>query len=535
MFAGLHRVQRLQNVANTPLAHGGNDILIGPLSARPAYDLVVRPLEALGYRFDDDNLVWRLLAYTNMQPGLIQLVCDQLVTHMKSRPVYKGEPLIIINADDVDAVTQHPNTKSAIADKLRLTIDLEVRYRVIALTVAIMCMDDQFRERYTAADIRLHCEDYWQDGFTDLNTPEFAAHLDELIGLGVLKKDADSRYSMRSPNIVTMLGTRDQLETVLTEGEFELEPEYNPRSTRRPVEARGTTHRSPLSEHQLSELLPIRNRHESHNFVVIGSRALGIEWVRPTLVTVAAERLAEIDVIDGTAVDVHTQIAQFTFTGGGTKRPNILVIDATNCEPEQARTVAESVQRLRRRNQGHLIVVYDTSGVDAASSFLELQMVVPTSVWALEKWSGDGIRSWHDNPFRNEPSDRRQLLEATGGWPELVDRAVADAERGVGRTQVCRRLSGFPDSESMAEQFLDTAGVGPHTRMLLSRWAAYNLDTYEPLADIADILERDPEEVRAILTDLRLLGVVNERDGTYLLDPVITRAFAAVRTATPVG
>ena len=65
VFAGLHKVQRLQNVANTPLAHGGRDVLIGPLAAKPAYNLVLKPMEALGYRFDNPEAVWRLLAFTN--------------------------------------------------------------------------------------------------------------------------------------------------------------------------------------------------------------------------------------------------------------------------------------------------------------------------------------------------------------------------------------------------------------------------------------------------------------------------------------
>lgn len=528
VFAGLHRVQRLQNVANTPLAHGGSDILIGPLTGRPAYDLVVRPLEALGYRFDSDNLVWRLLAFTNMQPGLIQLVCDQLVTHMQRRPPYKGEPLIVISADDVDEVTQNPQTRDAIASKLRLTIDLEVRYRVIALTVAIMCMDDQFRERYTAADIRLHCEEYWRDGFSDLNTREFTAHLDELIGLGVLTKDKYERYSMRSSNIVTMLGTRDQLETTLTEAEFELEHEYNPRSTRRSIPIGTSTQRSPLSEEQLSQLLPLHNRHDAHNIAVVGTPALGVDSVIPTMKVVAAERRIDTTVIDATSPDTRSQITGFTFTGGGTKRPNLLIVDATGCDADQAQNIAEAVQTLRRRGQGHLVVVYGAAGVDATSRHLERQSVVPTRVVSLEKWSGDGIRSWHDNPFRNEPSERRQLLAATGGWPELVDRAVAEVDRGGGNMQVCAALARFPETASDATEFLDTAGVGEFARVLLKPWAAYKLDTFEPLSDIADILERDPDDVRVMLTDLQLTGVVNERNDQYLLDPVVARALDAI-------
>src|SRR6202012_4843447 len=110
VFAGLHKVQRLQNVANTPLAHGGRDVLIGPLAAKPAYNLVLKPMEALGYRFENPEAVWRLLAFTNLQPGLIQVVCNDLVAHLQSRPLYKGEPLISISDSDIDAVTSEKKT-----------------------------------------------------------------------------------------------------------------------------------------------------------------------------------------------------------------------------------------------------------------------------------------------------------------------------------------------------------------------------------------------------------------------------------------
>ena len=524
VFAGLHRVQRLQNVANTPLAHGGSDVLIGPLAASPAYELVVRPLEALGYRFADDNLVWRLLAFTNMQPGLIQLVCDQLVNQLQSRPLRRDEPLVVITADDVDEVTQNERTRGAIADKLRLTIDLEVRYRVIALAIAIMCMENQFREHYSAADIRLHCEFYWPDGFSGLNTEEFIAHLEELKGLGVLAKDAEGHYSVRSPNIVTMLGTKEQLETTLTEAEFELEHEYNPRSTRRPVQIGSETRRSPLSEHQLSRLLPLprQNRHDPRNFIIAGSVALGVDRVVPTLAVVADERRIALRTVDGTDPDAAAQISELKFTGGGTHRPTFLVVDATACDRDQVSRLEVAVRARPPRTQGHLVVVYGSAGAARAANSLGNES--ETGVIALDKWSGDGIRSWTDNPFRNDPGDRRRLLAATGGWPDLVDRAVLEADRGSGNVEVCGTLMNFPETVDEARAFLELAGVGEAGRARLVDWAAYELDEYESLDDVSDILGYEREEAREFLAPLCLLGVVDERDDAYLLDPVVERA-----------
>ncbi|PXW30384.1 UNVERIFIED_CONTAM: hypothetical protein DES50_108194 [Williamsia faeni] len=527
VFAGLHKVQRLQNVANTPLAHGGTDILIGPLGAKPARDLVIKPLEALGYRFDNPEAVWRLLAFTNMQPGLIQVVCNDLIEHLQSRPLHRGEPLVTISDTDINAVTQNPTTREKIANKLRLTIQLEDRYKVIALGVAIESMDSGFTERYRAADIRALCEVYWPDGFADLNSTEFVVYLDELIGLGVLTKNADNRYSVRSPNIVTMLGSRDELATQLDEDKFELEPEYNPRSTRRQETIAGRMIRSPLSEQDLIELIPMRDRHPAHNFAVIGSEALGVGDVAPILAAVASKRHTNATVIDATSGHVEETLTGFKFaTGGGGKKPSMLIIDAHQADVERAAAIATAAARLASRPQGHLIVIYGVDGVDAADE--AATSAVPTTVIALDKWSGDGIRSWHDNPFL-APEDRRELLENSGGWPDLVEQAVTDVvNRGVSHTEEWEKLSAFPANPIEAAAFLDRVGVGEHTRNLLAQWSEYGVTDYEPVTDIADVLERDPDDMRVIMRDLRRLGVVNERDDEFLLDPVVARAVTAL-------
>lgn len=528
VFAGLHKVQRLQNVANTPLAHGGRDTLIGPLSAGPARDLVVRPLEALGYRLANDNAVWRLLAFTNLQPGLIQVVCNDLIAHLQSRPLHKGEPLITISDDDLNVVTQNPHTRDKIAEKLRLTIRLEDRYRVIALAVAIMCMEDSFQTRYTADDIREHCEAYWADGFRDLNSTEFTVYLEELIGLGVLiKDDRDRRYSVRSPNIVTMLGTKDQLITELDENEqqFELPPEYNPRSTRRRVVVNGTAIRSPLSEHDLSELVPVRARYEAHNFIVVGSDALGISTVAQVLNSLQDERPVAVTVLNGGADDALSTLSTFKFAAGGSSSPRILVLDASRAAPARTDEIADAVMTLRKRGLGHLVVILSPSGIGAANKFTNAQTVVPTTVIRLEKWSGDGIRSWHDNPF-STPTERAELLAHSSGWPELVERAVREVDsRGISHSEEWQRLSHFPSAANEATAFLQSTGIdNDSSRRLLTQWAQLGSATHEQLNDIAEVLERDLKELQSVVADLVLLGVVDEHHDEFMIDPVVARA-----------
>lgn len=526
VFAGLHKVQRLQNVANTPLAHGGRDVLIGPLAAKPASELVKKPLEALGYRFGNPEAVWRLLAFTNLQPGLIQVVCNDLVAHLQSRPLHKGEPLITISDADIDAVTQDVRTRDKIAEKLRLTIALEDRYRVIALAVAIMCMEDEFKEKYTAADIREHCEVYWQQGFEDLNSAEFEVYMDELVGLGVLIKDRDGRFSVRSPNIVTMLGTKEQLEIELDENkeQFELPHEYNPRSTRRQVAASDTTVRSPLSEHDLSRLVPVKSKYEAANFTVIGSLALGIEHVWRVLKSVGEERAIDVTVLDASTDDALPALSRFKFAGGGSSAPRLFVVDAAMLLRQAALDLARGVHSLRKRGHGHLVVVFGAAGLDAARELVSAPDGIQTTAIHLDKWSGDGIRSWHDNPF-NTPGDRRELLTHSGGWPELVERAVADvSNRGISHGEEWERLSNFPEHEEAAKRFLESVGVTDHIRNILMPWIELGSASFERIADIAAVLDREVDEMRSLAADLAALGVLNERHEEYAIDPVVARA-----------
>ncbi|MEW5812171.1 MAG: hypothetical protein AB1925_22310 [Actinomycetota bacterium] len=528
VFAGLHKVQRLQNVANTPLAHGGRDVLIGPLAAGPARNLVVKPLEALGYRFDNPETVWRLLAFTNLQPGLIQVVCNDLVAHLQARPLRKGEPLIAISEADVDFVTGAEITRSKIAEKLRLTIALEDRYRVIALAVAIISMEDNFREKYTAVDIRQNCQDYWQQGFQDLNSAEFEVYLEELVGLGVLTKDKENLFAVRSPNIVTMLGTKEQLITELIENieQFELPHEYNPRSTRRQLTTDTAVFRSPLSEHDLSQLIPVTKKYDARTFVVVGGEALGIKDVEVVVSSVGTERGVQVTVIDAERDDVLARLREFRWTGGGTSAPRILVVNAARASETHAESAAAALASVRSRNHGHLIFVVGPGGVDTLAQFNRSPSGDEPRLIILEKWSGDGIRSRHDNPF-NTPADRVDLLRYSGGWPELVEQAIVDAAtRNVSYAEQWNRLSEFPEDRATAQSFLRRVGVTQEQVPLLAAWAELGSETYESIEDVAAVLDRDAIEVRRLATNLALIGAVNESQGAYAIDAVVARSLS---------
>lgn len=531
VFAGLHKVQRLQNVSNTPLAHGGRDILIGPLGAAAARDLVVKPLEALGYRFENPELIWGLLAFTNMQAGLIQVVCTDLVKHMQSRPLRSSEPFVTITSNEIDTVTSQPKTREKIAEKLRLTIELEERYRVITVAIAIQSMEDDFTEQYTVDDIQALCELYWLEGFEELNSSQFALYLDELVGLGVLIEGADQSFAVRSPNIVTMLGTKDQLSRELVENrqQFELPQEYNAQATRRTVKpsTRKTAIHSPLSEHDLATLLPRKDRYEARTFSIVGSDALGINDVTTVLAEVANERNLDVQIIDGETDNVGIELGSFKFSSPGAARPRILVINATMAHHATADRIAQAVAMMPRRNRGHLVVVFGPAGVTAALRMQEMPseaIMIP-----LQKWSGDGLRAWIDNPLSARADERKVLLTHSGGWPELVASAVRAVSGGSSLKEQWEHLGAFPSNSADADQFLRNVGLADEHRYLLRQWTQLvEPGDFQPLGDIADIIGADVAETQGIADELAVLGILTEWRGTYAVDRVVARAVHAL-------
>ncbi|PCJ05443.1 MAG: hypothetical protein COB16_15505 [Rhodobacteraceae bacterium] len=77
VFAGLHNVKRMHRQPNSPLAHLGRAICIGPLNRteddkRAAYDLVIQPMRSAGFRFESMEAVEEILAWANHYPSLVQ-------------------------------------------------------------------------------------------------------------------------------------------------------------------------------------------------------------------------------------------------------------------------------------------------------------------------------------------------------------------------------------------------------------------------------------------------------------------------------
>ncbi|MCY3840745.1 MAG: hypothetical protein OXH09_19205, partial [Gammaproteobacteria bacterium] len=90
VLCGLHNVLRNTERANHPLAHYGEPVCVGPLlengDLEQARALVQEPMAAVGYTFENGNLVTQVLLWTNYYPSLIQLYGEALLRHLRQAP-----------------------------------------------------------------------------------------------------------------------------------------------------------------------------------------------------------------------------------------------------------------------------------------------------------------------------------------------------------------------------------------------------------------------------------------------------------------
>ena len=143
VFAGLHNVQRAARDSNTPLAHLGEAIPIGPMlpgttDDKEVENLIRGPLEALGYRFASDDLVIRVAAETNYYPALAQQFCKELLKTLREEIYTTDEvgPPYQIRSNLVDRVFIAKETRDRIRNLFSLTIQLDPRYEFLTYLIA---------------------------------------------------------------------------------------------------------------------------------------------------------------------------------------------------------------------------------------------------------------------------------------------------------------------------------------------------------------------------------------------------------------
>ncbi|MFE5094070.1 hypothetical protein ACFRCI_27910 [Streptomyces sp. NPDC056638] len=533
VFAGLHQVQRFGHLSNVSTVHGGPDVLIGPLGQQAAIRLVTEPMAALGYSFERPELVWRILAITNYQANLVQIFCRELVRALHARPYAFSQGPVQIGEDDVQKVAASETVRRQIAERLRFTINLEDRYRVLALVIALRSLEDSYRGDYSASELLQEAREAWPQGFERLSAKQVQIFLTEMVGLGLLIQLGDrSRFAVRSPNVVNMLGTREELELELKETEFGLPYDYNPRAARRVLgrDRQNVQRYSPLTEEQL------------HDTAQPGTSIVGTtDLYRPDLVVTAVAAFAEnrgVEVLryvhgedltvllKGRRRRAHVVIADLRGTTIDQFRAAVLALQAY-AGPASDKLVHQTPSRAGGNENRSAVVVADAAVVGelaAAGQGEEL------SVRHLrpERWTADALRAWSECPFVSR-EDRSRLVAATGGWPHWMEAAVTDVSvHGATLDSAVERTRTMIGKPANAELHLRGSGLEPRDVELLTAWTSYVEEGQGvPRDDVQAAVELTDQGTGDWLIRLERLGLLDEVREGFAVEPVTYRAIRA--------
>ena len=91
-------------------------------------------MAAVGYTFENENLITQILLWTNYYPSLIQLYGEALLRHLRQAP---HEFPHTVTADDVRAVLERNQFRDYIRNRFSLTLQLDQRYEVITYAMAV--------------------------------------------------------------------------------------------------------------------------------------------------------------------------------------------------------------------------------------------------------------------------------------------------------------------------------------------------------------------------------------------------------------
>mgnify|MGYP006422342957 CR=1 FL=1 len=421
VFAGLHDIQRMAKTVNTPLAHLGEPICVGPLygdDLAAAHRLVTQPMAAAGYCFESEALALRILADVLYYPSLVQVYCKQMLEQLREMQFSEHEgPRYTITKAMVERAFAGEQLRDQLAQRFDLTLRLDPRYRLIALILTQHAFEGRNRyvEGYSLQWIRDEALHWWPQGFPSTSNDAFRTLLDEMQGLGILYK-RNTGWRLRSTKIASMIGSPERVDQDLVEFEntgaelIRHEPAVYHRSS-----ANNPFRPSPLTQSQEHDMVD----NKSGVSIIFGARLHGIDEVIP-----AAKSTDPPMTIRPLAPTSNIRSFGNAINNAEEQRGTpVLVIGSE--QPWNVEWVRGALRHraIRARKVRLIFVGGSEAALNWAESGLETEEGRKLQVLPLRPWTDQGLKLWlHDVTLDtvDTPDDRTRILEETGGYTRLV-------------------------------------------------------------------------------------------------------------------
>jgi len=298
VIAGLENVRRFADAPNYPLHQLGSAIQVSIMSPAEALQLIREPLGHLGYEFDSPLLMNRILVETNRHPGLIHIVCHELIQTLSARHDRRIGS-ITITADDIEQIRKDPLIRQLICDRFDITLNLDLRYKLIAYSLIA-----QSTSSFSPSRAKAIVEEWAPQLFEPMTEAQFEAFLDELCGLGVLqhmrRPEGGKEYALRNANIMNLVGGPQKIADKLfaaVDAIHENDPlsaHAYPEKATRPSPLTLRDEKLLISEDARDKPLAGAIEARSSNYsvgIITGSEALGLNphWMEESLLAIGEE------------------------------------------------------------------------------------------------------------------------------------------------------------------------------------------------------------------------------------------------------
>ncbi len=400
-------------------------------------------------------------------------------------------------------------------------------------------MRDSYAKAYSPPEILKMVRFWWGKGFNQTQLDEMRAYINEMEGLGVLIGDINGRYRLRSPNLVRLMGTESDVESMLLElGDKEPEITFQANDHHAPNDDRANRY-SPFTFSQ-ERLL---NARRIGVCLIFASDALGSENIEPAL----KNFLPGDHYIPGTFEEMDSWIMDgehliSTLQLSINKYPNvdhtIFIHKPINTNPEELFSLVKGgldfcQRRISKRKVLRLLYILSP---DATWQWLKIpgdtrQMLETRCdvVVSPKKWSEIGIKQRLTQKGKMDfPKFCANIKEATGGWPFLLDKLFDESIKADDLRDYANNLKTELTSNSeLRKEFLQKLGVDrkkPAIRLLSNLLKLESeivpIEFVQPqLFDSNEFKSQEEiEQSLEFLIQMRIIDVDNEN---LIIDPIV--------------
>jgi hypothetical protein len=504
VIAGNYHAQRGR--AQNEFLEFWKELVIGPMRKPDAMALIRRPMEALGYRFPNgaaggpSPTVQHILGITFGYAGMTQLLMHRLVEYLHNQNTVRIHGILYeITPEDVDQVlrrvlsadSEPVTVMQELQERFHMTVGLDPEYGIIFFSMILAYSENAGEvERFLSfSEILELITRSWAKGIQSLRSDRarwLKARLDDMTGLGLLIKreeDGTLRYRVRSPKLLRLYGQQQSIRNRLAElTKAEPRKDWAIESHRRLIEDTGDgaslPRYSPFTSLEIAQILKDRAETEPiHTRIILGSLALGMDMVPTALVKFSGSETFDTNQLVSIPEETNSEAKLKQWMEEWLKESQlkqsycliqkVAAASATSLESLCAATRAVATQHANRHRRFSVNFLLES---DAAAALLQANkgQIPQNSAWlqthSLSLWTEEAIQGRFSDQKRIVPLNRcAGVMEATGGWPFLVDEYFKWIEQGFGVEEALKQVNGSLQSKDslLRRSFLEAAFCSP--------------------------------------------------------------------------